>query len=69
MKKKIFLWVIIGVLAALAIGVGSYSRSVNTAVNERTGQSSADPFSSGLVQSAHRSPTATPGVPFDDAKV
>ena len=42
---------------------------VNTAVNERTGQSGADSFSSGFVQSAHRNPTATPGVSFDFAKV
>jgi hypothetical protein len=41
----------------------------NTAFNERTSQSGADSSSSGLVQSAHRSSTATPGVSFDDAKV
>ena len=38
---------------------------VYTTFNERTSQFSTDSSSSGLVQSAHRSSTDTPGVSFD----
>ena len=40
-----------------------------TAIEGKTGQFSTDFSSGGLVRSAHRSPTDTPGVPFDTAKI